>query len=130
MLMYSQCYSTGICPWTEMNVFPYVRQFWKLLLELSQRRMKRKRRSMFFHFLYTKHIFHWLNWTVYEMNTIVVASTKIDCNSTFYLFLDLRSFQFHDVFHLDNENRAEDMPTLIDRKVCLMCIPVTFILIL
>ncbi|XP_027341506.1 K(+) efflux antiporter 4 isoform X3 [Abrus precatorius] len=27
-----------------------------------------------------------------------------------------RSFQFHDVFNLDNENRAEDMPTLIDRK--------------
>lgn len=27
-----------------------------------------------------------------------------------------KSFQFHDVFHLDNENRAEDMPTLIDRK--------------
>ncbi|TYK10105.1 K(+) efflux antiporter 4 isoform X1 [Cucumis melo var. makuwa] len=25
-------------------------------------------------------------------------------------------FPFHDVFHLDNENRAEDMPTLIDRK--------------
>ncbi|KAG5041593.1 hypothetical protein JHK85_014069 [Glycine max] len=24
--------------------------------------------------------------------------------------------QFHDVFNLDNENRAEDMPTLIDRK--------------
>lgn len=50
------------------------------------------------------------------------------------LFLDLRSFQFHDVFHLDNENRAEDMPTLIDRKVCLMnaCIMywVTFTLLL
>ncbi|KAG6589989.1 K(+) efflux antiporter 4, partial [Cucurbita argyrosperma subsp. sororia] len=27
-----------------------------------------------------------------------------------------KSFQFHDVFHLDNENRGEDMPTLIDRK--------------
>ncbi|KAJ1408154.1 Sodium/solute symporter superfamily [Sesbania bispinosa] len=27
-----------------------------------------------------------------------------------------KSFQFHDVFNLDNENRAEDMPTLIDRK--------------
>ena len=45
-------------------------------------------------------------------------------------FLDLRSFQFHDVFHLDNENRGEDMPTLIDRKVCLMHIPVTFTLFL
>lgn len=32
----------------------------------------------------------------------------------------IRSFQFHDVFNLDNENRAEDMPTLIDRKVCLI----------
>ena len=32
--------------------------------------------------------------------------------------LFIRSFQFHDVFHLDNENGAEDMPTLIDRKVC------------
>ncbi|XP_042486042.1 K(+) efflux antiporter 4 isoform X2 [Macadamia integrifolia] len=27
-----------------------------------------------------------------------------------------KSFQLHDVFNLDNENRAEDMPTLIDRK--------------
>ncbi|KAG8636132.1 hypothetical protein MANES_16G103200v8 [Manihot esculenta] len=27
-----------------------------------------------------------------------------------------KSFQFHDVFNLDNENRVEDMPTLIDRK--------------
>ncbi|XP_061995011.1 K(+) efflux antiporter 4-like [Rosa rugosa] len=27
-----------------------------------------------------------------------------------------KSFQFHDVFHLENENGAEDMPTLIDRK--------------
>ncbi|XP_050387971.1 K(+) efflux antiporter 4 isoform X2 [Argentina anserina] len=27
-----------------------------------------------------------------------------------------KSFQFHDVFQLENENGAEDMPTLIDRK--------------
>ncbi|CAB4288288.1 unnamed protein product [Prunus armeniaca] len=27
-----------------------------------------------------------------------------------------KSFQFQDVFHLDNENGEEDMPTLIDRK--------------
>ncbi|XP_010918652.1 K(+) efflux antiporter 4 isoform X1 [Elaeis guineensis] len=27
-----------------------------------------------------------------------------------------KSFQFHDVFNLDNENQAEDTPTLIDRK--------------
>ncbi|XP_020973003.1 K(+) efflux antiporter 4, partial [Arachis ipaensis] len=27
-----------------------------------------------------------------------------------------KSFHIHDVFHLDTENRAEDMPTLIDRK--------------
>lgn len=27
-----------------------------------------------------------------------------------------KSFQFHDVFNLDNENGAEDTPTLIDRK--------------
>ncbi|CAL9180811.1 unnamed protein product [Musa hybrid cultivar] len=27
-----------------------------------------------------------------------------------------KSFQFHDVFNLDNENRPEDIPTLIDRK--------------
>ncbi|XP_062148086.1 K(+) efflux antiporter 4-like isoform X3 [Alnus glutinosa] len=27
-----------------------------------------------------------------------------------------RSFHIHDVFNLDSENRAEDMPTLIDRK--------------
>ncbi|XP_065047516.1 K(+) efflux antiporter 6-like isoform X4 [Musa acuminata AAA Group] len=27
-----------------------------------------------------------------------------------------KSFQFQDVFNLDNENRAEDIPTLIDRK--------------
>ena len=28
-----------------------------------------------------------------------------------------RSFQLHHVFNLDNENGAEDTPTLIDRKV-------------
>lgn len=28
-----------------------------------------------------------------------------------------RSFQLHTVFNLDNDNRAEDTPTLIDRKV-------------
>ncbi|XP_010262181.1 PREDICTED: K(+) efflux antiporter 6-like isoform X2 [Nelumbo nucifera] len=27
-----------------------------------------------------------------------------------------KSFQLHDVFNLDNENRADDMPTLIDRR--------------
>ncbi|CAM8920497.1 unnamed protein product [Rhodiola kirilowii] len=27
-----------------------------------------------------------------------------------------KSFQFHDVFNLDNENRVEETPTLIDRK--------------
>ncbi|KAM7512965.1 hypothetical protein LguiB_011840 [Lonicera macranthoides] len=27
-----------------------------------------------------------------------------------------KRFQFHDVFNLDHENRADDMPTLIDRK--------------
>ncbi|CAN0838872.1 K(+) efflux antiporter 4 [Linum grandiflorum] len=27
-----------------------------------------------------------------------------------------KSFQFHDVFHIDNDNRAEDAPRLIDRK--------------
>ncbi|GMP59571.1 hypothetical protein CsSME_00022804 [Camellia sinensis var. sinensis] len=27
-----------------------------------------------------------------------------------------KSFQLHDVFNLDNENRGDDMPTLIDRK--------------
>lgn len=31
-----------------------------------------------------------------------------------------RSFQLHHVFNLDNENRAEDTPTLIDRKVRLL----------
>lgn len=31
-----------------------------------------------------------------------------------------RPFQFHHVFKLDNENQAEDMPTLIDRKVRLL----------
>ncbi|KAI8022326.1 K(+) efflux antiporter 4 [Camellia lanceoleosa] len=29
---------------------------------------------------------------------------------------DEKSFQLHDVFNLDNENRGDDMPTLIDRK--------------
>jgi hypothetical protein len=33
------------------------------------------------------------------------------------LFPTFRSFQLHHVFNLDNENRAEDTPTLIDRKV-------------
>ncbi|RZR90328.1 hypothetical protein BHM03_00018190, partial [Ensete ventricosum] len=32
-------------------------------------------------------------------------------------YVIILSFQFHDVFNLDNENRAEDIPTLIDRKV-------------
>uniref|UniRef100_A0A804JTV5 Cation/H+ exchanger transmembrane domain-containing protein n=1 Tax=Musa acuminata subsp. malaccensis TaxID=214687 RepID=A0A804JTV5_MUSAM len=32
-----------------------------------------------------------------------------------------KSFQFQDVFNLDNENRAEDIPTLIDRKVVQVC---------
>ncbi|CAJ1937138.1 unnamed protein product [Sphenostylis stenocarpa] len=31
-------------------------------------------------------------------------------------YAPLSSFQLHDVFNLDNENRADDMPTLIDRK--------------
>jgi hypothetical protein len=39
-------------------------------------------------------------------------------SSTFGKF-SIRSFQFHDVFNLDSENRVEDTPTLIDRKVCL-----------
>nr|XP_010924478.1 K(+) efflux antiporter 6 [Elaeis guineensis] len=30
-------------------------------------------------------------------------------------------FQFHDVFNLDNENLAEDAPTLIDWKVKISC---------
>lgn len=29
----------------------------------------------------------------------------------------VRPFKFHDVFNLDNENRPEDTPTLIDNKV-------------
>ncbi|XP_022147656.1 K(+) efflux antiporter 4 [Momordica charantia] len=41
-----------------------------------------------------------------------VARVKSKKNET----KEEKSFQFHDVFHLDNENRAEDMPTLIDRK--------------
>lgn len=40
-------------------------------------------------------------------------------DENYKLFLILRSFQLHTVFNLDNENRAEDTPTLIDRKVCL-----------
>ncbi|KAG8657027.1 hypothetical protein MANES_03G032400v8 [Manihot esculenta] len=42
-----------------------------------------------------------------------VARVKSKKNDT----KEEKSFQFHDVFNLDNENRAEDMPTLIDRKV-------------
>ncbi|KAF2285151.1 hypothetical protein GH714_038848 [Hevea brasiliensis] len=41
-----------------------------------------------------------------------VARVKSKKNDT----KEEKSFQFHDVFNLDNENRAEDMPTLIDRK--------------
>ncbi|XP_013616257.1 PREDICTED: K(+) efflux antiporter 6-like isoform X1 [Brassica oleracea var. oleracea] len=33
-----------------------------------------------------------------------------------YLIFLFRRFQLHDVFNLDNDNRAEDTPTLIDRK--------------
>lgn len=39
-----------------------------------------------------------------------------------FVSLMFRRFQFHDVFNLDNENRADDMPTLIDRKVYLICV--------
>ncbi|XP_024932541.2 K(+) efflux antiporter 4 isoform X2 [Ziziphus jujuba] len=41
-----------------------------------------------------------------------VARVKSKKNET----KEEKSFQFHNVFNLDNENRAEDMPTLIDRK--------------
>ncbi|XP_028115091.1 K(+) efflux antiporter 4-like isoform X2 [Camellia sinensis] len=41
-----------------------------------------------------------------------VARVKSKKNET----KEEKSFQLHDVFNLDNENRAEDMPTLIDRK--------------
>ncbi|KAK2993408.1 hypothetical protein RJ640_021627 [Escallonia rubra] len=41
-----------------------------------------------------------------------VARVKSKKNET----KEEKPFQFHDVFNLDNENRAEDMPTLIDRK--------------
>ncbi|XP_043808112.1 K(+) efflux antiporter 4 isoform X10 [Manihot esculenta] len=46
-----------------------------------------------------------------------VKSKKNDSKEEKYvLILNKKSFQFHDVFNLDNENRVEDMPTLIDRK--------------
>ncbi|KAL8498165.1 hypothetical protein ACS0TY_021486 [Phlomoides rotata] len=41
-----------------------------------------------------------------------VARVKPKKNET----KDEKSFQFHDVFNLDNENRPEDTPTLIDNK--------------
>ncbi|XP_077210728.1 K(+) efflux antiporter 4-like isoform X1 [Tasmannia lanceolata] len=41
-----------------------------------------------------------------------VARVKTKKNDT----KEEKSFQLHDVFNLDNENRAEDTPTLIDRK--------------
>ncbi|KAH7833846.1 hypothetical protein Vadar_010389 [Vaccinium darrowii] len=41
-----------------------------------------------------------------------VARVKTKKNDT----KEDKSFQLHDVFNLDNENRAEDTPTLIDRK--------------
>ncbi|CAA2986538.1 K(+) efflux antiporter 4-like [Olea europaea subsp. europaea] len=41
-----------------------------------------------------------------------VARVKSKKNET----KEEKSFEFHDVFNLDNENGAEDMPTLIDRK--------------
>lgn len=66
---------TGHFPWAEINVFSYVRQFWKLLPELSQRRMNRRRRSMFFHFMYIKHIFHKFE-LVYQLIAILVARRR------------------------------------------------------
>lgn len=40
------------------------------------------------------------------------------CNTCFcFLVSLLRSFQLHHIFNLDNENSAEDTPTIIDRKV-------------
>ncbi|GFS43307.1 K+ efflux antiporter 6 [Actinidia rufa] len=44
-----------------------------------------------------------------------VKSKKNETKEEKYVPLP-ESFQLHDVFNLDNENRAEDMPTLIDRK--------------
>ncbi|KAJ8766917.1 hypothetical protein K2173_011735 [Erythroxylum novogranatense] len=41
-----------------------------------------------------------------------VARVKSKKNET----KEEKSFQFHDVFHLDNDNGAEDTPMLIDRK--------------
>uniref|UniRef100_A0A7N0TUN4 Cation/H+ exchanger transmembrane domain-containing protein n=1 Tax=Kalanchoe fedtschenkoi TaxID=63787 RepID=A0A7N0TUN4_KALFE len=41
-----------------------------------------------------------------------VARVKSKKNET----KEEKSFQFHDVFNLDNENRVEETPTLIDRK--------------
>ncbi|KMZ60348.1 K(+) efflux antiporter [Zostera marina] len=41
-----------------------------------------------------------------------VARVKSKKNET----KEEKSFQFHDVFNLDNENHADDIPTLIDRK--------------
>ncbi|XP_058074080.1 K(+) efflux antiporter 4-like isoform X4 [Magnolia sinica] len=41
-----------------------------------------------------------------------VARVKSKKNDT----KEEKSFQFHDVFNLDNENREEETPTLIDRK--------------
>ena len=44
---------------------------------------------------------------ILELNTVPIK----------HYLIFLRHFQLHDVFNLDNDNRAEDTPTLIDRKV-------------
>ncbi|KAB2632793.1 K(+) efflux antiporter 6-like [Pyrus ussuriensis x Pyrus communis] len=45
-----------------------------------------------------------------EFATILILEVSITA------LLASRSFQLHDVFNLDNDNRGEDTPTLIDCK--------------
>lgn len=101
-----------------------IRQFWKLWPELSQRKMKRKRKSICFylHPLYSSCILslelsHWSN--KYSLNQWTLLQ-HLKLPSLSFLCWLTRSFQLHKVFNLDNDNGAEDTPTLIDRKVRLI----------
>lgn len=87
-----------------------IRPFLKLSPELSQRKMRQKRKSICFYLLFMQFLI------AYSFSTVICLTVLTRLHFLFFCGL-IRSFQFHDVFNLDNDNRQEDTPTLIDRKV-------------
>lgn len=84
----------------------FLRQFWKPLLGLvgsSSRRTRQMRKSTSCYLM-----IHYMQYYFLEGPNDIRK----------WMFFT-RSFQLHTVFNLDNDNGAEDTPTLIDRKVIL-----------